>query len=126
MTTMSSIDVYTLVDRELPPVLESVPYARDLVVHSVPAELRRDVALVVSELVANAVKHGSGPVGLRVDVQGDSVRIAVRDCGPTPSADRGDGLGLHIIEQLAAATGIDHHDAGKTIWAELVASPPTA
>ena len=52
---------------------------------SVPPALRHDVALVVSELVANAVKHGCGPVGLRVDVSeaadATTVRIAVHDEG---------------------------------------------
>ena len=62
--TMSAVGIETVVDRELPSVVESVPYARDLVAWSVPPALRHDVALVVSELVANAVKHGSGPIGL--------------------------------------------------------------
>ena len=45
MSIVSEREVRTLVDRELPPVLESVPYARDLVVCSVPADVRRNVAL---------------------------------------------------------------------------------
>jgi anti-sigma regulatory factor (Ser/Thr protein kinase) len=121
MTIMAGDDVRLLVDRELPPVLESVPYARDLVVHDVDASLRRDVALVVSELVANAVKHGSGPIRLVVEVHGASVRIAVRDAGPVPDSDRGDGYGLHIVERVAVESGVDRHDQGKTVWAELVA-----
>jgi two-component sensor histidine kinase len=119
MSTLSDRDLRTLVDRELPPVLESVPYARDLVLCSVPADLRRSVALVVSELVANAVKHGSGPVGLVVETDGSAVRVAVRDCGPAPDVERGDGFGLQIVARLARATGIDCDDMGKTFWAEL-------
>ena len=59
------------------------------------------------------MKHGTGPVGLRVDTDGARVRIAVRDGGPSSIAPRlaldplGEGYGLHIVEQLAAATGID-------------------
>jgi two-component sensor histidine kinase len=116
---MPNVETQTLVDLELPSVLESVPYARDLVVCSVPASMRRNVALVVSELVANAVKHGSGPVGLRVESDGTLVRIAVRDATAALSAARGDGFGLHIVGHLAVATGVDHHESGKTVWAEL-------
>ena len=86
-------------------MLESVPYARDLVVCSVPADVRRNVALVVSELVANAVKHGSGPVGLLVETDGRAVRIAVRDAGPAPRVDGGDGFGLQIVDRLARRDG---------------------
>ena len=130
MTTLDHLEPRTLVDLELPPVLESVPYARDLVASSVHASVRRNVELVVSELVTNAVKHGTGPVGLRVDADGTRVRIAVRDGGPAldparpstalDSAHPADGYGLHIVEQLAVATGIDRSPSGKTVWAELL------
>ncbi len=80
------------------------------------------MALVVSELVANAVKHGSGPVGLLVETDGRAVRIAVRDAGPAPRVEGGDGFGLQIVDRLARATGIDHHETGKTFWAEVVSA----
>ena len=77
----------TIIDREMPSVLESVSCARDVVVCSVPAPFRRNVSPVVVELVANAVKHGSGPVGLRVDLDGDRLLIAVSDAGSTVCAE---------------------------------------
>jgi hypothetical protein len=116
--TMSRTDVCTI-ERELPPVAESVAYARDLVVHSVAPSLRHDVALIVSELVANAVRRGSGPIGLHVDVDGAVVRIAVRDAGVVALGARGDAVGLHIVEQLATESGVEHDESGKTVWATL-------
>jgi anti-sigma regulatory factor (Ser/Thr protein kinase) len=115
---MSRTEVCTI-ERELPPVAESVAYARDLVVHSVAPALRHDVALIVSELVANAVRRGSGPIGLHVDVQDAAVRIAVRDSGVLSLRARGDGSGLHLVEQLATESGVDHDESGKTVWAML-------
>ena len=122
MSIVSDREVRTLVDRELPQVLESVPYARDLVVGSVPADVRRNAALVVSELVANAVKHGCGPVGLLVETDGRAVRIAVRDAGAAPRVDGSDGFGLQIVDRLARATGVDRDETGKTFWAEVAAT----
>jgi anti-sigma regulatory factor (Ser/Thr protein kinase) len=116
---MQDLSLRTLVDTELRAVLESVPYARDLVASGVPVAVRRNVELVVSELVANAVKHGSGPVGLRVDVGRGRVRIAVRDGAPvlaTPPAER---KGLHMVEHVASALGVEPSASGKTIWAVL-------
>jgi anti-sigma regulatory factor (Ser/Thr protein kinase) len=87
-----------------------------------------DVILVVSELVANALVHGYGgpvlrlraapdadpPIGIRVEVRDDSpVMPAVR--GPGPAG----GLGLKLIERLAAGWGAAHRDGGKVVWCEL-------
>lgn len=87
-----------------------------------------DVILVVSELVANALVHGYGapvlrlraephadqPVGIRVEVRDDSpVMPAVR--GPAPAG----GLGLKLVERLAAGWGATHRDGGKVVWCEL-------
>ena len=71
--------IRTIVDIELPPVLESVAYARDLVSASVPTAARRRAAAVVSELVQHAVKHGIGPIALRVDTDVAAVHVIVRD-----------------------------------------------
>ena len=118
---MSDREVQTLVDRECRRC-SSRFRNRDLVVGSVPADVRRNAALVVSELVANAVKpvpvrsgSGSRPIG-------DAVRIAVRDAGPAPRVNGGDGFGLQIVDRLARATGVDRHETGKTFWAEVAAT----
>lgn len=46
----------------------------------------RDVAVLrTSELVANAVVHGSGPVTLTVQDAGSRVRVEVADSDPRPA-----------------------------------------
>ncbi|MFJ6661285.1 ATP-binding protein [Streptomyces sp. NPDC091377] len=74
-----------------------------------------DIVLVVSELVTNAVTHAVGPI--RADLHrhlDGSIRIAVADGGPAPSAPRPPegpliehGRGLAIVAALAARHGRD-------------------
>ncbi|WP_371673797.1 ATP-binding protein [Streptomyces sp. NBC_00289] len=85
--------------------------------------------LLVSELVTNAIRHGTGSPVLRLTWNGRTLRIAVSDLSarrPRPrtadSAEPG-GFGVRIVEQLTQRWGVTPHHAGKTVWAEL---SPTA
>ncbi len=84
-------------------------------------------ALLVSELVSNAVLHGSqagDSVGVEVSVQPDRIRIEVIDVGDgfeyASQEDPGasGGFGLKIVEDLAASWGIDRGPPHK-VWCEL-------
>ena len=92
-------------------------------------DLHEDAAMVVTELVANAVDHARTPSTLTIDLDERGLRIAVRDeCrGPTPrprpvdpTASR--GRGLQMIDALAASWGVTGYVDGKTVWAVL---PPS-
>jgi anti-sigma regulatory factor (Ser/Thr protein kinase) len=83
-----------------------------------------DLALVVSELVSNAVVHGRGTITLKLQHDGDVVRgevidegggfeQQVRDSGPN---DLG-GRGLFIVEALSSRWGI--HEGTTHVWFEL-------
>lgn len=86
-----------------------------------------EAELVVSELVANAVLHGWGPVGLRLRHSGRGLVIEVDDANPAPPSpvlDAGQdlgavgGYGMHVVQRLAE-WGWHPSGAGKTVWARL-------
>lgn len=85
-----------------------------------------DVVLVVSELVANSVRHGSSSnIDVRVAAQTDRIRVEVTDNGPGFSVDdpRGEGLGLLIVDKLADRWGMKDGRRKFTVWAELSVMP---
>jgi serine phosphatase RsbU (regulator of sigma subunit)/CHASE1-domain containing sensor protein/anti-sigma regulatory factor (Ser/Thr protein kinase) len=110
---------------------ESIPTARRLVDEHLGASgAPADMALVVSELVTNAVLHGRGDVRLRLVRRPSSVRVAVHDSSDDrpvvaePSPDTVGGRGLRIIEAVASDWGITEDGGGKWVWAELATSEP--
>jgi hypothetical protein len=85
-----------------------------------------DAALVVTELVTNAVRHTGAPCRLTVTLDGDGMHVAVRDRGPLPPAfldDRPCGAGLHLVANVAQAWGVVRHADGKTVWARFPPRP---
>lgn len=64
-----------------------------------------DVALVVSELVTNSVKHGPATGDIEVEVLADTemIRVSVTDQGPCFAKvdSRNGGMGLDIVDQIA-------------------------
>lgn len=95
---------------------------------SVCADTCDSAALVVSELVTNAIVHtASTRVVCELRDRDDLVRIAVRDEGcapgePHPSPQRPDeehGRGLLLVEALCHSWGAQEHGSGLLVWAEL-------
>jgi anti-sigma regulatory factor (Ser/Thr protein kinase) len=92
------------------------------------AALREPAELIVSELVANAIRHartGGNKVGLQLEADGTWMRIEVHDSDPrppqprTPAALDESGLGLTIIEATAGRWGVRKTGEGKAVWADL-------
>jgi anti-sigma regulatory factor (Ser/Thr protein kinase) len=93
--------------------------------------LQPDVAinarLLVSELVANAVRHvrGEGEIGMQVEVRDHALRVEVRDPGGgfvpkarTSASPQGSGWGLHLVEVLSDRWGVE--GSGPTrVWFEI-------
>ena len=90
--------------------------------------LQETAALIVSELVTNAIRHasvGGAEVGLRLEATGSWLRIEVHDTDPRPpqpripvAFDEG-GFGFVIVEALADKWGSCQSEDGKAVWAEL-------
>jgi anti-sigma regulatory factor (Ser/Thr protein kinase) len=84
-----------------------------------------DVRLLVSELVTNSVKHAKvseeDSIMLDVNIDGELVRVEVRDSGPGferpatgPPNDADEGWGLFLVEQLADAWGVE--SSRQAVW----------
>jgi anti-sigma regulatory factor (Ser/Thr protein kinase) len=89
-------------------------------------ELAGDAALVVSELVANAVEHAGTDLVVLVSRRPDGVHIAVRDeddrMPQMPVHDQEThprGRGLQLIESVARSWGVMPTAGGKVVWATL-------
>jgi anti-sigma regulatory factor (Ser/Thr protein kinase) len=83
--------------------------------------------LLASELVTNAVIHGRGNVTMRMEYDGSGLAVTVRDDEPNPPVVPPPdplalhGRGLHLIEALASAWGIEAtcDGPGKGVWFRL-------
>jgi anti-sigma regulatory factor (Ser/Thr protein kinase) len=89
--------------------------------------LVESAALLVSELVTNAVIHARSEVGLVVSHAGAhaTVRIEVRDSSGRAvrmgsfETDTTSGRGVALVDALAARWGIVNESCGKLVWFEL-------
>lgn len=85
-----------------------------------------DAALVLSELVGNAVRHAEGPsLQVRLRRSGEVLRIAVHDDSPMPPVPRqaspadDSGRGMHIVDALSSSWGWEPRANGKVVWADV-------
>jgi anti-sigma regulatory factor (Ser/Thr protein kinase) len=128
------------VRRVLPAQPEAVARARRAVVGlPVDQTIRDNLALLVSELVTNSVRHAGlapdDPISVHITSDRDRVRLAVRDGGAgfTPREQNGNGngdgnghdleatggRGCVIVAALANAWGVERDARGCTVWCEL-------
>jgi len=120
--------------RQKAPMANEIPItnlanARDIVrarLRDQPAEIVEIATLLTSELLSNALEHGSGKPVLALEVDGSQLRIRVRDEGPTvdlaplavePTNER--GRGLAIVSALATEWGVERCWDGKVVWLSL-------
>jgi anti-sigma regulatory factor (Ser/Thr protein kinase) len=90
------------------------------------------LALVVSEIVTNAVRHGKpgGEIRLAATPKGDYLCVQVTDEGdgfvPSPGAmasEPGGGFGLFLVEKLTRRWGMTRENMRTRVWFEFDYDP---
>ena len=105
-------------------------YALEVLVGISPA-IADAVAVMVSELAANAVRHATSDFTVGVDRSPTAIRVEVSDSGPgrptvrAPQPSEPSGRGLQIVEALAEHWGVlaASDSAGKTVWFTIALAP---
>jgi anti-sigma regulatory factor (Ser/Thr protein kinase) len=109
--------------------------ARELISRTLGAvareETMRDLLLLATELVTNAVRHANvdeaGTIDFSAVAADGRVRVAVTDPGgaDTPrmqelSVDEPGGMGLFLVDQISQRWAVETGDGGATrVWFEL-------
>lgn len=116
----------------LPPKTTSAGAARRFVTAALIREGFADTAelaaLLVNELVTNAILHAGTDIDVRLRQASGRIRIEVADGGAGAvavrdfEADASTGRGLLLVEELAEDWGAEPAGRGKVVWFELDAS----
>lgn len=107
----------------------------ELTLRSADEALITDAALVASELVGNAVRHGrplpDGRIRVSWRLERGHLRIAVTDGGTGPQGAEHPALpgpwapggrGLAIVDAVCGQWGVNRAPAATTVWARLEVS----
>lgn len=118
---------------ELAPVASSAPRVRRFLeaahCRHHEADIRERAALLVTELVANAIRHGQPPIIVAVECdETHDLVVRVRDMSPDPivprqaDASAEDGRGLAIVDILSDEWGVEPDSRGKWVWFRLTSA----
>lgn len=118
---------------ELAPRLQSAEAARRFVHERCEdwgcSEVIDAAALIVSELVTNAILHAGTPAELRAQWCNGVLRLEVMDNAegkpPHPRMAKPydeNGRGLFLVDALSTAWGVESTDRGKVVWAEVTST----
>lgn len=94
-----------------------------------PTPALEDLLLLTSEVVTNAVLHGTPPITLSIEFldRPSGVRVSVADCHESSPAVRVSnraaiaGRGMAVVDAVANRWGVEPlPGGGKTIWFEVL------
>ena len=120
---------------ELAPEPASATQARSLTREQLasicPPDTLDTIALLVTELVTNAILHARTPVQLQIETRSDRVRLSVQDASNRQpelrsfASDAVAGRGLALVEALASSWGVEATPSGKVVWCEIALNDTT-
>ncbi|MEU6985787.1 PAS domain-containing protein [Streptomyces sp. NPDC046324] len=130
-----ALDAEDIACWEVAPDLTAVSEARRWAVRTLMEwglpETTFAVELIVSELVTNAIRHGTPPIHLRIirNPADHTVTCEISDAGTAAphlrrarAADEG-GRGIFISGELSDRWGVRWSEQGKTVWTETSYTP---
>lgn len=119
-------------DANVPHRVDSIPSARAFLTQllhgwDVADQVIDDASLLATELMSNAVEHGTGVVHLEIAIHDGLLRIGVHDdAAELPVKREVDnarlaGRGIWLVQSIARNWGSDSsgEEPGKTVWFEL-------
>lgn len=97
------------------------------------AEVLEEAKLLVSELVANAVNHGSPPITMKVECDGTrGLKVSICDGSSLPVEPRAadpldeSGRGLMLVDLMSSEWGVEEAPHGKSVWFSIRSHNPEA
>lgn len=91
-----------------------------------------DAVAIVSELMANVVRHAATDAVLRLELRRQLLTVAVSDAAPSMPARQStesplvSGRGLNIVAALSSAWGANQtYSGGKIVWATIRVTSPS-
>jgi hypothetical protein len=131
LASVAARDGVRMIHKALQPTPMALAIGRSIVASACAAWNVSTVAdaaqVIVTELLANAVRHAGTPMELQVSLHQRYLRLSVHDGSSAPARLTGpdhegatDGRGLLVVEALAAAWGSTPTANGKVVWANLL------
>jgi anti-sigma regulatory factor (Ser/Thr protein kinase) len=127
-------------DAQMPHRVDSVPAARAFLSKLLSGwelsdQVIDEASLLTTELLSNAVEHGSGVVDMEISVHDGLLRVGVHDSSVELPEERDGtsdslegGRGIWLVQSIARDWGSDSSgkEPGKTVWFELTTlrTPP--
>jgi anti-sigma regulatory factor (Ser/Thr protein kinase) len=119
-------------DAQVPHRIDSIPAARAFLAQllhgwDVADHVIDDASLITTELMTNAVQHGTGVVRLQITVRDGLLHVGVHDGSAELPVRRDitssslEGRGMWLVQSFARDWGSDSsaEAPGKTVWFEL-------
>jgi anti-sigma regulatory factor (Ser/Thr protein kinase) len=128
---MVRIELRTTLAAESSSAAEARRFVRAALADWGESSLDEVAALLVTELVTNAIVHTRSGPEVTARLAGHRLRVEVADASPTPpvrhrhSPRAAAGRGMILVDELASAWGSEPAGMGKVVWFELEARIPT-